>query len=116
MGVLNPHLTLTICVDGDVHMPPEAVKDKPVYTEKIDCFSFGVIIVQIMTQLFPQPGDRQKDVGILARKIPEREQRQNHISKIDPNHPLLAVALNCLKDRDVEQPSALELCKLLAIL
>ena len=38
------------------------------------------------------------------------------ISKIDPNHPLLAVALNCLKDRDVEQPSALELCKLLAIL
>ena len=36
---------------------PRSCKDKPVYTEKIDCFSFRVIAVQIMTQLFPQPGD-----------------------------------------------------------
>ena len=116
LGVLNPHLTLTMCPGSDVYMPPEAVKDKPVYTEKIDCFSFGVIAVQIMTRLFPQPADRPKDIGILARRISERERRQNHIGKIDSNHPLLAVALNCLKDRDVERPSALELCKLLATL
>ena len=47
-------------------MPPEAVQDKPVYTEKIDCFSFGVIgfAVQIMTRLFPQPGDRRKEVQV----------------------------------------------------
>jgi DNA anti-recombination protein RmuC len=87
-----------------------------VYTEKIDCFSFGVIAIQIMTRLFPQPGDRQKDTGILARKITERERRQNHISKIDSSHPLLAIALNCLKDKDVERPSALEICKFLATL
>ena len=43
----------------DVYMPPEAVKDKPVYTEKIDCFSFGVVAVQIVTRQFPKPGDRQ---------------------------------------------------------
>ena len=94
-------------------MPPEAVKDKPVYIEKIDCFSFGVITVQIMTRLFSQPESWQKDTGILARKTSECEQRQNYISKI---HPLLAIALNCLKDRDVERPSALEICKLLATL
>ena len=116
LGVLNPHLTLTMCPGNDVYMPPEAVKDKPVYAEKIDCFSFGVIAVQIMTRLFPQPADRSKDVGILARKISERERRQSHIGKIDSNHPLLAVALNCLKDRDIERPSTLELCKLLATL
>jgi serine/threonine protein kinase len=56
-----------MCPGTDVYMPPEAVKDKPVYTEKIDCFSFGVIAVQIMTRLFPQPGDRQRETGILAR-------------------------------------------------
>ena len=102
LGILNPQLTLTLCPGSDVYMPPEAVKNKPAYTEKIDCFSFGVIAVQIMTRLFPQPGDRQKDTGILARKITERERRQNHINKIYSSHPLLAITLNCLKDKDVE--------------
>ena len=97
-------------------MPPEVVKDKPVYTEKIDCFSFGVIAIQIMTRLFPQLGDRQKDTGILARKITEHERRQNHISKIYSSHLILAIALNCLKDKDVERPSALQICKFLATL
>ena len=116
LGILNPRLTLTLCPGAGVYMPPEAVKDKPVYTEKIDCFSFGVVAVQIMTRLFPQPENRQKDTGILARKILERERRQNHISKVDPNHSLLGIALNCLKDRDIERPSALEICKSLGTL
>ena len=124
MGDMNPratHLTFTMCPGTDVYMPPEAVKDKPVYTEKIDCFSFGVIAVQIMTQLFPQPGDRRKEVkveniGILEKRISECERRQNHISKIDPNHPLLVVALDSLNDEDVHRPPAEELCRRIASL
>ena len=54
--------TFTMCPGTDVYMPPEAVRDKPVYTEKIDCFSFGVIVVQILTQQFPMPGDRRKTI------------------------------------------------------
>ena len=52
LGNQNPQatqLTFTMCPGTDVYMPPEAIKDKPVYTEKIDCFSFGVIAVQIIT-------------------------------------------------------------------
>ena len=124
LGNMNPratHLTFTMCPGTDVYMPPEAVKDKPVYTERIDCFSFGVIAVQIMTRLFPQPGDRRKEVeveglGLLEKRISEHERRQNHISKIDPHHPLRAIALNCLKDKDVERPSAEELCRRVASL
>ena len=118
LGHINPRvtqLTLTLCPGTNVYMPPEAVKDNPVYTEKIDCFSFGVLALQIMTRQFPQPGDRQKD-GIISKNISECEWRQNHICKIDRSHPLLAIALNCLKDRYVERPSALELCQLLATL
>ena len=111
---MNPRVTLrtfTMCPGTDVYMPPEAVKSKPDYTEKIDCFSFGVIAVQIMTRLFPQPGDRRKQiemelVGLVEKVISECERRQNHISKIDPNHPLLSIALDCLKDNSVERPSA----------
>ena len=129
LGDGNPQatqLTFTMCPGTDVYMPPEAVQDKPVYSEKIDCFSFGVITLQILTREFPKPGDRRKEIeiyqpgipsGTVAEvRLPETERRQNHISRIDPNHTLLQVALLCLKDRAVERPSAQQLCERVAAL
>ena len=129
LGDQNPratHLTFTMCPGTDVFMPPEAVRDEPVYTEKIDCFSFGVITLQILTRQFPKPGNRWKEIkinqpgipaGTVAKiPVPETERRQNHISIIDPNHTLLQVSLDCLKDRDVERPSAQQLCERVAAL
>ena len=126
LGYLNPqaiHFTNTTCPGADVYMPSEAVHDKPVYTEKIDCFSFGVIAVQTLTREFPNPGDRMKifdnprfPQGALKLCVPEIERRQNHISRVDPNHPLLPIALDCLKDADGERPSAQQLCERLAAL
>ena len=126
LGDINPNatrFTSTMCPGTDVYMPPEAVQDKPVYTEKIDCFSFGVITLQILTRLFPKPGDRMQEVGfnhpgfpsgtVLVR-MPEVNRRQNHISKVDPDHPLLPVILDCLKDKDNERPSAHQLCERVA--
>ena len=90
------------------------------YTEKIDSFSFGVITVQILTQKFPKPGNRRKKVhinhpglpsGALEMVISEVERRHNHIGEINPNHTLLKVALHCLKDKDIERPSAQQLCE-----
>ena len=122
---INPqatHFTNTMCPGSDVYMPPEAVQDKPVYTEKIDCFSFGVIIVQTLTREFPKPGDRMMTVHDpryprpLKMSVPELERRQNHINRVDPNHPLLPIALSCLKDNDSERPSAQLLCERVAAL
>ena len=126
LGYILPQATRftnTMCPGTDVYMPPEALQDKPVYTEKIDCFSFGVIIVQILTREFPNPGDRLQEVelnhpGLPKRKllmqIPEIERRQNHISQIDEDHTLVPVALACLKDEDRERPSAHQLCERVA--
>ena len=119
---INPRMSRisnTMVPGTDVYMPPEAVQEKPVYTEKIDCFSFGVIAVQIITRLFPQPGDRRKEIetehmGVVEKRIPECKRRQNHISKVDPNHSLLPIALDCLKDKDYERPSAHQLCERVA--
>jgi serine/threonine protein kinase len=128
LGDLNPRmsrLTFTMCPGTDVYMPPEAVQDQPVYTEKIDCFSYGVIIIQTLTRQFPKPGDRMQRVeinhpglprGTVMVCIPEIDRRQNHISQIDPNNTLQPIALDCLKDRDVERPSAQQLCERLAAL
>lgn len=114
-------VTFTMCPGTDVYMPPEAVQDKPTYTEKIDCFSFGVIAVQILTRQFPMPGDRRKTIKAgsmlgLEQRVSEIERRTNHISQIEQDHPLLPVVLDCLKDKDVARPFAHQLNSRIAAL
>ena len=127
LGDLNPQATcntFTNCPGTDVYMPPEAVHDEPVYTEKIDCFSFGVIIIQMLTQQFPKPGSHRQKVQVNQPGLPDTVEvpiaevdcRQSHISQVAPNHPLLPIALDCLKDMDTERPSAQQLCERLASL
>ena len=120
------HLTpLTLCPGTMVYMSPETLGEPPVYTDKLDSFSLGVLGVQIMVRQFPEPGDRFEimeindpriPTGKVKVDIPEIERRRSHIDLIDPAHPLLPVALNCLKDRDKERPSCHELCDHLSIL
>lgn len=90
----------------------------PQYSDKLDCFSFGVLIFQIATKLFPDPGDASRYVedpkyptGRIIVPIPEIERRRKHIDLVEPEHPLLSLAFKCLEDRDTERPSAHELCE-----
>ena len=50
--------TLTRCPGTQAFMSPEALDEPPVYTEKLDTFSFGVVLIQIITQQFPEPIER----------------------------------------------------------
>ena len=112
----------TTCPGTDVYMPPETVQDQPVYTAKIDCFSFGVIVIQVLSYQFPKPGNRMDTVEMnhpgltVMVRVPEIDRRQNHISLIDQSNTLLPIALDCLKDKDVERPSAQRLCERVATL
>ena len=126
LSSMNPRMTpMTMCPGTLAYMPPEALKEPPVCSKMLDCFSFGVVSVQMMTQQFPDPSVRFRTIditdpripsGSVYAPIPEIERRQSHIDLVDPAHPLLPVALNCLKDRDRERPSAPELCHSLAAL
>ena len=122
----NPRMTpMTMCPGTLAYMPPEALKDPPVYTDKLDSFSFGVLDIQILTRQFPNPSPQCKimeiddprfPTGQVKVPIPETERHQPHIDQVDPAHSLLPVALDCLKDREKERPSAKELCHRLAAL
>jgi hypothetical protein len=57
------------------------------------------------------PGIRKKSVLV---EVSEIDRRQNHISQVDPNHSLLPIALDCLKDEGSERPSAHQLCETVA--
>ena len=121
LGDHSLHLTFTQCPGTDVYMPPEAVQDKPVYTEKIDCFSFGVITLQILTRQFPQPAERRQEITMESEEvvemcISEYERRHNHISMVNVSNPLLPIVLSCMKDIDVQRPTAHVLCRRIATL
>ena len=112
------HLTpLTLRLGTVVYMSPEALNDQPVYTDKLDSFSFGVLCVQIMTRQFPNPGEQVTIVenpfysaDTIKMPVSEVERRQSHIKLINQAHPLLLVALKCLKDQEGDRPSTRELC------
>ena len=93
------------CPGTPCYMPPEGFGGP--YTCKLDCFSFGVLAIQIITRQFPDPGPRSQS---------EIERRRSHIDLINPKHPLLPIVLECLKDRDTERPSSQEICRCLAAL
>ena len=121
---LNPRMTgLTKCPGTPAYMSPEAMFDPPVYTEKLDCFQAGVLMIQTITRKFPDPGpamnrvrDARYPTGWANIPVPEVERRQSHLSLIPQTHPMLCVAVDCLKDTESERPSAQQICRYLSAL
>ena len=122
LAVAAPTMTpLTMCPGTLAYMPPEALREPPRYTKKLDCFSEGVIMIQVCTRLWPEPGprtqlvpDTRSPTGTMEMPVLEPDRRKNHIDLIDPNHALLPIAIDCLKYEELERPSSEELCQRLA--
>ena len=124
---MNPRMTkLTMCPGTAAYMPPEALLTPPQYSNKLDCFSHGVMAIQVITRQFPSPGDAHEYSILKGQKakgarrslqlIPESERRKKDLDLVEPTHPLLPLALNCIEDIDSERPSAEEICERLTAL
>ena len=81
-------------------MPPETLRPTPHYTEKIDMFSLGVLMLEVATGRQPSAGL----VGIGTQ--PEVVRRKQDLSKLPDDHPLRPIILECLKDDYKERPPA----------
>ena len=122
----DPRVTPTYCPGTNVYMSPEALADSPAYTNKLDIFSCGVLFVQLITRKWPNPGPRTYTVqvsndprfpsGRALVEFLELERRKEHLDLISPTHPLLVVALECLKDKEGQRPTAEQLCSCLIAL
>ena len=80
-------------------MPPEALSDKPHYTEKIDMFSLGVLMLEICTGCYPT-------VKLFGGTKSEVVRRKEDLSRLASGHPLKKQILQCLKDNYKDRPSA----------
>ena len=85
-----------------VFMPPETMVEDPRYNEKVDIFSFGVLLLEIATQREPAPG--LQGIG----RDPEIERRSNDLQLLEDDHPLCQLIQDCLKDDPHERPDIME--------
>ena len=121
LATVNPRMTaLTLCPGNLLYMSPEALDEAKTYTAKLDIFSFGVIVIQILTRQFPNPTDRFCTISLpqvneeVRRVVPETERREAHLKLIPNTHSLKPLALQCLKKKENERPSALQLSERLS--
>lgn len=121
---VNPQMTqMTQCPGTMAYMAPEALHHSPHYTRAIDIFSVGVLCIQIITRQFPDPGpssrvieDPRSPTGTIHIPCTETERRRNHIELIETDHPLLSIAHDCLKYREGDRPTAVQICNDLEVL
>ena len=90
---------LTTAPGNPMVMPPEALKDKPVYDHKLDVFSYGCLILHVLTGQFPEPTNQFiPGKGESYRKVPEWDRRLKYIQQIPKENELLPLAKQCLND------------------
>ena len=88
------------------YMPPESWISHSKYNEKFDIFSFGVLVVQIITTLPPSPSDR---IDNSNKVVPEVKRREDHLFQMR-GYPVQGLVSHCLRDNKDERPAASKIC------
>ena len=122
----DPSMTrskVTQCPGTPVYMPPEALSPEPHYSDKIDSFSIGVLLLQIVTRNYPSPTaalatvqDSKSSTNQSYIPISEVDRRKADIEMVPISHSFLPVTRDCLKDLSKERLTAAELCQRLGLL
>ena len=88
-------------------MPPEALGIRPVYGPSLDVFSYGGVILNVITQLWPQPTDRSQfnpDTE-LWEIVSEAKRRQQYIDKVTGGATdLIPLVKSCLDENPKKRP------------
>ena len=109
VGKFKSHQKLTQAPGNAIVMPPEALATKPVYNEKVDVFSYGCLILHVLTCQFPEPTDAfVQYFKIWQSKVAEWDRRSKYIQKIpEDKKDLLPLAKQCLQDLPDSRPDML---------
>ena len=91
------------------YMPPEVMVANPKYNTSIDIFSFGVMIIHVLSGQWPEPqiGPNKIDPE-TERLVPvsEAERRGTFLNSIGRNHPLMDLIIKCIDNNHKHRPSA----------
>ena len=79
------------------YMPPEVMTADPVYNKSVDEFSYGVMMVHVLSGSWPEPrcGPIRTESGKLI-PVSEVERREIFLQAIGEGHPLINLIKKCL--------------------
>lgn len=91
-------------------MPPEALEDPVSYDFKLDCFSFGILILAVWNHQYP-PNFTRKSKSLLRPDTPMREIeiRKPFFDCLEEYPDLNNLTKKCLADDKKDRPSSREI-------
>ena len=104
----------TKCPGTLAYMPPEALKQNPVYGTELDIFSFGQVSLCVGVQSIAEPFDYcNEDADMIADFASRKElhilKRKVWINQLQgPNACLREVIYSCLQDDPAKRPTAIQ--------
>ena len=89
-------------------MAPEALHNPPRYNETLDVFSFGNIILSILTHEWPNPGPPNRYEGDVFVAVTELQRRDYLVEMLTPQEKqlFLPTVRQCLENRPDKRPSS----------
>ena len=102
-----------IMAPGSLHyMPPEALKENPVYNLKLDIFSFGHLTLFVAVQKPPSVHELDETTmyNALKKSTIQIQRRRRTIEQIGgERHILYPLITQCLQDKVERRPTTTEL-------
>ena len=89
------------------YMPPEVMVANPKYDISVDEFSYGILMIHVLSGRWPEPqvGQVKLEEGKLI-PVSEAERREIFLQAIGNNHPLMALILKCINNDPSHRVSA----------
>ena len=98
-------MQLTQAPGTAAYMPPEALAQNPTYNTKMDSFSFGVLILHLVSQMWPIPTEAVKvSTGGKLTPVSEAERRHQQIDLMGTDHCLYKLTTECLQNDTGQRP------------
>ena len=98
------------------YMPPEVMIVNPRYDTSVDEFSYGVLMIHVLSGQWPEPqvGQIRTESGGRLVAVSEAERRKIFLDMIGDDHPLMKLILQCISNDPHLRPSVQVITKKLA--
>ena len=103
---------MTKCPGAPSYMPPEALVARPIYSTKLDVFSYGNLMLHVFSGRWPIPDEvfrvDPNDANVMT-PLTEIDRREQYLNDIVGFHPLIGLMRQCLSNSPVGRPDVSEI-------
>ena len=87
-------------------MPPEMFEIPAQFSDKLDVFSFGCVIISTLAHRWPEPGPAKRRVGGKLVALTEYQRREHFFAQLTPQEKELFLRLVewCLQEEPSRRP------------